>query len=150
MDFMTVKESSLLWHMDISTIGKLLRKGKIPGATKLGGHWVIPKATPRPIDGRLKTAKETKNTGCFRFPLYINKAPDSSLYLNLEETKIYEAQKDFFACNFSKAKDAFEELSEKAENIYIKICSLFFMCILSSCYDRNINFKKYFYSLQFR
>jgi hypothetical protein len=34
--------------------------GKINGATRLGRDWMIPKGTPKPLDGRTKAAKQVK------------------------------------------------------------------------------------------
>ncbi len=148
MEYITVKEASELWNTDISTIGKLLRAGKIEGADKLGGHWVIPKGTPKPVDGRTNKAKESKNANGFRFPLYVN-FPEESFVpaLSNEESKLFRAQKDFYACKFEEAKVIFETLSETAENIYVKICANFFMCVLSVAYNTNINFNQYYYGM---
>jgi len=145
MDYITVKEASILWNMDVSTIGKLLRAGKIIGATKMGGHWVIPKDAQKPIDGRRKEAKSTKKTDNFRFPLYVNSSENSfSPPLSAEELKLRQAQKDFYACNFNNAKETFEYLSNHAENVYVKICANFFMCLLTTAYDTSINWTNHY------
>jgi hypothetical protein len=34
--------------------------GKIPGAVRKGRIWLIPKNTPKPVDGRTKAAKQNK------------------------------------------------------------------------------------------
>ncbi|MCL2352293.1 MAG: DNA-binding protein [Firmicutes bacterium] len=34
--------------------------GKVKGAQKLGHFWVVPKGTPKPIDGRTKVARQQK------------------------------------------------------------------------------------------
>jgi hypothetical protein len=39
----------------------LCEKGQIGNASRLGSIWVIPKGTPKPIDGRTKQAKQLKD-----------------------------------------------------------------------------------------
>ena len=39
--------------------------GKIPSAVRKGRIWLIPKDTPKPIDGRTKAAKQNNNSGYF-------------------------------------------------------------------------------------
>jgi len=60
MDWMTTKEASELWNITTRRIQILCDNGKVPGATRLGSIWVIPKGTPKPIDGRTKAAKQEK------------------------------------------------------------------------------------------
>ena len=61
MDWITTKEASVLWRITTRRVQILCDNGKVQGATKLGDMWVIPKGTPKPIDGRTKAAKENKN-----------------------------------------------------------------------------------------
>ena len=35
--------------------------GRIPGAVKMAGVWLIPKTAEKPLDGRTKQGKELKN-----------------------------------------------------------------------------------------
>jgi hypothetical protein len=60
MEWMTVKEVSALWGISGRRVQILCDTGKIKGAERLGNMWVIPKDTPRPLDGRTKTAKQEK------------------------------------------------------------------------------------------
>jgi len=69
LNYMTVKEASVIWHMDISTIGKLLRAGKIEGSTRLGGHWVIPADAPKPNGSRRKGADNPPDKAFFLLPM---------------------------------------------------------------------------------
>lgn len=57
MDWMTTKEASEIWGITIRRVQALCDNGQIPVAVKLGPIWVIPKGTPKPIDGRTKAAK---------------------------------------------------------------------------------------------
>lgn len=61
MDLMTVKEASGIWGITPRRVQVLCDKGKVDGATRLGNIWVIPKGTPKPIDGRTKKAKAILN-----------------------------------------------------------------------------------------
>ena len=57
MKLMTAKEASSQWGITIRRVQALCDGGKIPAATKLGNMWIMPKDTPKPIDGRTKAAK---------------------------------------------------------------------------------------------
>ena len=60
MDWMTVKEAGEIWGMTARRAQYLCAIGKVKGAQKLGHFWVVPKGTPKPIDGRTKAAREQK------------------------------------------------------------------------------------------
>lgn len=58
IEYITPKEAGELWGITDRRVQELCAKGKIKGAQRLGGKmWVIPKDTPRPIDGRTKAAR---------------------------------------------------------------------------------------------
>jgi hypothetical protein len=62
MEYMTPKEAGALWGISDRRVQVLCANGQVNGAQRLGGKmWVIPKDSPKPIDGRTKAAKETKN-----------------------------------------------------------------------------------------
>jgi len=61
MDLMTTREASMKWGISIRRIQVLCDNGKLPTAFKLGGIWVMPKDTQKPIDGRTKAAKKSKD-----------------------------------------------------------------------------------------
>ena len=58
MDWITTKEAAEVWGITMRRTQALCEKGQVPTAVKLGNMWVIPKGTPKPIDGRTKAAKE--------------------------------------------------------------------------------------------
>ena len=60
MDWMTTKEAAALWGVTMRRVQFLCENGLLDGATKLGDIWVIPKGTPKPVDGRTKEAKGQK------------------------------------------------------------------------------------------
>lgn len=58
MDYLTVKEASILWNISERRIINLLNSNRIPGAFKTGRRWNIPKDISKPIDKRTKYSKE--------------------------------------------------------------------------------------------
>ena len=60
MEWITTKEAAELWGITTRRVQILCDKGKVGGAQRLGDIWVIPKGTPKPIDGRTKVAREEK------------------------------------------------------------------------------------------
>ena len=60
MEWMTVQEAGKLWKITTRQAQYLCADGKIEGAQKLGNQWVLPKGTPKPIDGRTKAARQNK------------------------------------------------------------------------------------------
>ena len=63
MDLMTAKEASEKWGITVRRVQALCDGGKIPTAAKLGNMWVMPKDTPKPINGRTKAAKTQESRG---------------------------------------------------------------------------------------
>jgi hypothetical protein len=59
-ELMTTKEASELWGITTRRVQVLCDKGKVQGAVRMGRTWIIPKGTPKPIDGRTKAAKIVK------------------------------------------------------------------------------------------
>ena len=57
MDWMTVQEAGKKWSVTTRRAQYLCANGVVEGAQKLGKIWVVPKGTPKPIDGRTKVAK---------------------------------------------------------------------------------------------
>ena len=60
MDYMTLKEASKQWNVTPRQVNYLCSGGRIPGAVKMAGVWLIPKAAEKPIDGRTKQGKAEK------------------------------------------------------------------------------------------
>jgi len=60
LEWMTTKEAAALWGVTMRRIQHLCDNGFLDGATKLGDIWIIPKGTPKPVDGRTKAAKLEK------------------------------------------------------------------------------------------
>ena len=57
MDILTIKEASSVWGISIRRITVLCNEGRIAGAQKIAGVWLLPKNVERPTDARVKTGK---------------------------------------------------------------------------------------------
>ena len=60
MDYMTLKEASEKWVVSSRQINYYCTDGRIPGAVKMAGVWLIPKTAEKPIDGRTKQGRELR------------------------------------------------------------------------------------------
>ena len=54
------KEIANEWEVPIRTVNDWCKKGKIPGAIKVGRDWQIPDGAERPADGRVSSGKYAK------------------------------------------------------------------------------------------
>ena len=59
MDILTIKEASSLWGISVRRITVLCNEGRIPGARKVAGVWILPKDSEKPADARIKSEKYT-------------------------------------------------------------------------------------------
>ena len=57
MDILTIKEASLMWGISARRITALCSKGRIAGAQKIAGAWLLPKGAEKPKDARIKSGK---------------------------------------------------------------------------------------------
>ena len=57
MDILTIKEVSVIWGISVRRISVLCNEGRIAGAQKVAGVWLLPKNTQKPSDARVKTGK---------------------------------------------------------------------------------------------
>lgn len=55
MTFLTIKEASEKWSISTRRITTLCVQGRIPGAIKAAGVWLLPIDSEKPSDARLKT-----------------------------------------------------------------------------------------------
>ena len=54
MDYMTLKEASEKWGVSSRQVNYYCVEGRIPGAVKMAGVWLIPKEAEKPMDKRRK------------------------------------------------------------------------------------------------
>lgn len=53
----TCKEKALEWGLSVRSVNDLCKRGKIPGAIKIGKSWQIPNDAAKPTDGRISFTK---------------------------------------------------------------------------------------------
>ena len=61
MDYITLKEAAEKWDVTPRRVNYSCAGGRVPGAVKMAGVWLIPKTAEKPIDGRTKLGKEQKH-----------------------------------------------------------------------------------------
>lgn len=61
MEYMSCPEAAKKWGISERRVQILCRENRIPGVSKLGYMWLIPKDAEKPIDGRTKIGKECDN-----------------------------------------------------------------------------------------
>ena len=61
MDYMTLKEAAEKGGVTSRRVNYYCAGGRVPGAVKMAGVWLIPKTAEKPIDGRTKLGKEQKH-----------------------------------------------------------------------------------------
>lgn len=52
MDYMTLKEASKKWGVSSRQVNYYCVEGRIPGAVKIAGVWLLPKEAAKPMDRR--------------------------------------------------------------------------------------------------
>ena len=57
-DYMTVQEAAKLWGISVRRVQKLCEENRIPGVSKLGYMWLIPKDAEKPADARFKHTRK--------------------------------------------------------------------------------------------
>ena len=60
MELLTVRMASERWGISSRRITKLCEEGRIDGASKLAGAWIMPHDTKKPADARIKSGKYSK------------------------------------------------------------------------------------------
>ena len=54
LEYISAPEAAKKWRISERRVQKLCEENRIPGASKLGYMWLIPKDAEKPVDGRLK------------------------------------------------------------------------------------------------
>lgn len=63
MEYLSLRETAEKWGISVRRVQILCSTDRIPGATKVGSFWVIPKDAEKPKDERIKSGKYIKETG---------------------------------------------------------------------------------------
>ena len=61
MEYMSAPEAAVKWGISERRVQKICEGNRIPGVSKLGYMWLIPKDAQKPIDGRTKQGKELRH-----------------------------------------------------------------------------------------
>lgn len=61
MEYMSCPEAAKKWGISERRVQRLCEDNRIPGVSKIGYMWLIPKSAKKPIDRRTKQGKEQKN-----------------------------------------------------------------------------------------
>lgn len=61
MEYMTIKEAAAKWGLSERRIQEICELEKVPGVTKFGRAWAIPKGAKRPADLRVKSGRYKKS-----------------------------------------------------------------------------------------
>lgn len=60
MEYMSCAEAAKKWGISERRVQKLCEGNRIPGVSKIGYMWLIPKNAEKPVDGRLKNNRNIK------------------------------------------------------------------------------------------
>lgn len=61
MEYLSLKQTTEKWGITVRRVQVLCSQGRIPGATKIGFFWVVPKEAEKPRDQRIKSGKYIKS-----------------------------------------------------------------------------------------
>ena len=61
MDYISIAEAAEKWGITRRRVQVLCAQDRIPGLTKFGKSWAIPKNAEKPTDGRKMKAVQTNN-----------------------------------------------------------------------------------------
>lgn len=62
MEYLSLKQTAEKWGITVRRVQVLCSQGRIPGATKIGYFWVVPKEAEKPRDQRIKSGKYIKSS----------------------------------------------------------------------------------------
>jgi len=62
MEYMSCPEAARKWGISERRVQKLCEESRIPGISKIGYMWLIPKDAEKPIDGRKKENKKNRKS----------------------------------------------------------------------------------------
>ena len=57
LDWITPQQAAEKWGITDRRVQALCANGQVDGAVRLGRGWLIPKETPKPLDGRAKNGR---------------------------------------------------------------------------------------------
>ncbi len=69
MEYISVKEASLMWHITERRVQDMCKRGDICGVTHFGKAWMIPSDAKKPKDMRTRTAAQEEDDGLPHLPM---------------------------------------------------------------------------------
>jgi len=128
MKYLSSNEIAEAWNITPTRVIALARKGKIEGALRIGGRWMIPSKTLKPSDGRTKQAKKDKSP--YRFPVTIfgNYTKEEIQNFSKDDKDLHRAQVLYCNYKLNETKHILSNLLKTSKNLYIKIGSLYLLC----------------------
>jgi hypothetical protein len=60
LEWITTQQAAEKWGITARRVEALCVNGQVDGVQRVGRMWLIPKAMPKPIDGRTKAARAKK------------------------------------------------------------------------------------------
>lgn len=61
IEMISAKEAALKWNTSLRRVQDFCNHGRVSGAVRFGKSWMIPADAPRPVDGRSKDARASKD-----------------------------------------------------------------------------------------
>ena len=62
MEYLSLKQTAEKWGITVRRVQVLCSQDRIPGATKIGSFWVVPKEAEKSKDQRIKSGKYIKSS----------------------------------------------------------------------------------------
>lgn len=122
MEYLSAKEASEKWGINLRTVQRLCKEGQVPGAKKYGTGWLLPSTLPRPVDRR-RSGRRTRYLGCGTIdssvPMPISN-PDSVLSTLRTECvrRQYEGEIAYLRGDFDRAIRCFSD-SKISDSTYL-------------------------------
>jgi len=69
MDYIGAKEAAVKWGITQRRVEVLCLNGQVHGVERIGSMWLIPKNAEKPMDGRIKAAKQQKKQSEYKLTL---------------------------------------------------------------------------------
>ena len=64
MEYMSCPEAAMKWGISERRVQRLCEDNRIPGVSKLGNMWLIPKDAVKPADRRRKNRGDSRGKDC--------------------------------------------------------------------------------------
>lgn len=140
MEYMPANEAAARWGVSDRQVERLLAAGRVPGATKRGGIWMLPKNAEKPRDPR--TVRRTGEAVFFTLPRRCPQLIMTTLYnapgcadeiagsiADADARALFNAQLAYFRCEEEEARSLAQPLLERADRPDIVLGAAFVLCL---------------------